>query len=103
METHQKATISALLLIAFATSCIDSSSAQTFCNMSGQELMACKPSVTPPNPPKPSAECCSGLKHADMQCLCSYKNSNLLSSFGIDPNLAMKLPQMCKFPHPVPC
>lgn len=63
--------------------------------------MACKSAVsTPPNP----LECCSGVKHADMHCLCSYKNSNLLPSLGIDPKLAMQLPQKCKFfPHPVRC
>ncbi|KAK4748493.1 hypothetical protein SAY87_015079 [Trapa incisa] len=41
------------------------------------------------NPLPPTASCCSALSHADMGCLCSYKNSNILLSLGIDPNLVM--------------
>ncbi|KAK6279446.1 hypothetical protein POUND7_019713 [Theobroma cacao] len=77
--------------------------AQTICNMPASGLMACKPAVTPPNPPPPTSTCCSALSQADMRCLCSYKNSQLLPSLGIDPNLAMKLPSMCKLPHPANC
>ncbi|XVF84377.1 hypothetical protein PTKIN_Ptkin17bG0031800 [Pterospermum kingtungense] len=76
---------------------------QSICNMPASGLMACKPAVTPPNPPPPTSTCCSALSHADMSCLCSYKNSNLLPSLGIDPNLAMQLPSLCKLPHPANC
>ncbi|KAL1538141.1 hypothetical protein AAHA92_26918 [Salvia divinorum] len=77
--------------------------AQTICNMTVAGLTACKPSATAPDPPPPSAACCSALSHADMKCLCSYKNSKVLPSLGIDPNLAMQLPQKCKIPHPPKC
>ncbi|XP_044498704.1 putative lipid-transfer protein DIR1 [Mangifera indica] len=87
----------AVLMAAIATD------AQTICNMPAAGLMACKPSVTPPNPSQPTATCCSALAHADMRCLCNYKNSNVLPSLGIDPNLAMQLPQKCKLPHPANC
>ncbi|KAJ0090367.1 hypothetical protein Patl1_14143 [Pistacia atlantica] len=80
-----------------------STDAQTICYMPAAGLMACKPSVTPPNPTQPTAKCCSALTHADMRCLCSYKNSNVVRSLGIDPNLAMKLPGKCKLPHPAHC
>ncbi|GMJ08482.1 DIR1-like [Hibiscus trionum] len=87
-----------VLVMAIATS-----DAQSICNMPASDLMSCKPAVTPPNPPPPTATCCSALSHADMRCLCLYKNSNLLPSLGIDPNLAMKLPSLCKLPHPANC
>ncbi|KAM7486392.1 hypothetical protein LguiA_002401 [Lonicera macranthoides] len=76
---------------------------QSICNMTEAGLMACRPSVTPPNPPKPTPECCSALSHADLACLCRYKNSTILPSFGVDPKLAIKLPLKCKLPHPAPC
>ncbi|PIN19318.1 hypothetical protein CDL12_08007 [Handroanthus impetiginosus] len=55
-------------------------------------LMECKPSAAPPNSLLPSTTWCSALSHAHMPCLCSYKNLKILSSFGIDPNLACKRP-----------
>ncbi|XP_019193273.1 PREDICTED: putative lipid-transfer protein DIR1 [Ipomoea nil] len=93
----------ATIAAGMMTSTVKVSEAQTICNMSGKDLMACKPSVTPPKPPPPSPNCCSALGHADMRCLCSFKNSKLLPSLGIDPNLAMQLPEKCKLPHPAHC
>ncbi|XP_020550989.1 putative lipid-transfer protein DIR1 [Sesamum indicum] len=69
----------------------------------GEDLMACKPAVVPPRPPPPSGRCCSALARADIRCLCTYKNSKLLPSLGIDPNLAVQLPDKCKLPHPAHC
>ncbi|GMI92964.1 DIR1-like [Hibiscus trionum] len=92
--------IVALVMVMVAIATTD---AQTICNMPTSDLMACKPAVTPPNPPPPTSTCCSALSHANMRCLCSYKNSKLLPNLGIDPNLAMKLPSLCKLPHPAKC
>ena len=94
-----------VLLIAASTNYggLRFSNAQTICNVSVAGLMACKSAVTPPHPAPPSGDCCSALSHADMRCLCSYRNSQLLPSLGIDPNLAMQLPAKCKLPHPAHC
>ncbi|MBA0628631.1 hypothetical protein Golax_021584, partial [Gossypium laxum] len=92
--------LQALILAMVMVMAIATTDAQSICNMPASGLMACKPAVTPPNPPPPTSTCCSALSHADMRCLCSYKNSKLLPSLGIDPNLAMKLPSLCKLPHP---
>ncbi|KAF7837090.1 putative lipid-transfer protein DIR1 [Senna tora] len=89
-----------LVVTVFGGSTIN---AQTICNVSISGLMACKPSVTLPNPILPSGDCCSALSHADLRCLCFYKNSKLLPSLGIDPNLAMQLPVKCKLPHLPKC
>ncbi|CAA2964894.1 Hypothetical predicted protein [Olea europaea subsp. europaea] len=95
--------ISMLLFVAISSNVIEVLNAQTICNISGAGLMACKPAATPPTPPPPSSACCSALSHADLRCLCSYKNSKLLPSLGVDPNLAMQLPAKCKLPHPAKC
>ncbi|KAF3630993.1 putative lipid-transfer protein DIR1 [Capsicum chinense] len=85
-----------LLLIA-------GSSGLSLCNMNDGGLTACKPSVTQPNPVEPSASCCEALSGADLQCLCSYKNSFLLPSLGIDPELALALPTKCNLTSPPNC
>ncbi|KAK4410488.1 UNVERIFIED_CONTAM: hypothetical protein Scaly_0146500 [Sesamum calycinum] len=100
----QKVAILAILLpIIIGNISIHVTYAQTVCGMSGEDLMACKPAVTLPHPPPPSGRCCSALAHADIRCLCTYKNSKLLPSLGIDPNLAIQLPDKCKLPHPAHC
>lgn len=94
----------AVLLVAISSNgVLQISNAQTICNVSVSGLMACKSAVTPPNPTTPSTDCCTALSHADLRCLCSYRNSNLLPSLGIDPNLAMQLPGKCKLPHAAHC
>ncbi|KAF3457388.1 hypothetical protein FNV43_RR02045 [Rhamnella rubrinervis] len=100
-----KVFVVAILLVAMAShiGVVQVSNAQTICKVSVSGLMACKAAVTAPNPSPPSSNCCSVLSHADLNCLCSYKNSNLLPSLGIDPKLAMQLPQKCKLPHPANC
>ncbi|KAK4361795.1 hypothetical protein RND71_017036 [Anisodus tanguticus] len=106
MEHYLAKKIVTLVLVAIvfiSSACIEVSRAQGICNMTGEGLMSCKPSVTPPNPPTPTAKCCSALSHADMGCLCSYKNSQWLPSLGIDPKLAMQLPKKCKLPHSPNC
>lgn len=105
MERFQKLFLVIVMIFAAISSksVLQLSTAQTICNMPVAGLMACKPSVTPPNPTAPTSDCCSALSHADMKCLCSYKNSKLLPSLGIDPKLAVKLPAKCNLPHPANC
>ncbi|KAL1816907.1 hypothetical protein DCAR_0521316 [Daucus carota subsp. sativus] len=73
------------------------------CNMSEDGLMACKPAVTAPEPADPTAECCQALSGADLSCLCSYRNSFVLPSLGIDPDLALALPSKCNLTPPANC
>ncbi|OVA08685.1 Bifunctional inhibitor/plant lipid transfer protein/seed storage helical domain [Macleaya cordata] len=76
----------------------------TLCNMTQDDLVTCKPAVTKSNPPvDPSMACCTALSKADFTCLCSYKNSMVLPSFGIDPDLAMQLPVKCKLSSSTKC
>ncbi|CAM8935139.1 unnamed protein product [Rhodiola kirilowii] len=83
------------------TSMVD---AYSLCNMNEEGLNACKPSVTKdPAPVDPSEECCEALKGADLTCLCSYRNSMILPSLGIDPELAMGLPSKCNLAAPEGC
>ncbi|XP_022138173.1 putative lipid-transfer protein DIR1 [Momordica charantia] len=99
MDRGHKVVAMALVLIV----ALGWGEAQTLCNMSIVGLYACRPSVTPPNPTPPSANCCTALSHADLHCFCAYRNSGALPSLGIDPNLALKLPEKCKLPNSPNC
>lgn len=77
--------------------------AMDLCKMSEDGLMACRPAVTAPEPADPTAECCEALSGADLSCLCSYRNSFVLPSLGIDPDLAMALPSKCNLTTPANC
>ncbi|KAH1037860.1 hypothetical protein AAZX31_20G233300 [Glycine max] len=101
MYLKQKQMIVGVALVVFLL--LISVKGQSICNVSLPDLMTCKPAVTPPNPTPPSQQCCSVLSHADLPCLCSYKNSPLLPSLGIDPKLALQLPAKCNLPHPPNC
>ncbi|XP_024022131.1 putative lipid-transfer protein DIR1 [Morus notabilis] len=100
MEASPRFKIVAFLLLV---SIVQLSNAQTICKVPINGLMSCKPAVTAPNPKPPSTTCCAALTNADLNCLCSYKNSQLLPSLGIDPNLAMLLPQKCRLSHSANC
>ncbi|CAA6659845.1 unnamed protein product [Spirodela intermedia] len=64
------------------------------CNVTWDELQECQPAAMPPKPPPPPTRaCCAAVEKADLKCLCSY--SKLLPDFGVDPELAMKLPKKC--------
>ncbi|CAA6668183.1 unnamed protein product [Spirodela intermedia] len=78
---------------------------QVLCNVSQEGLLACKSAVTRPNPAIPSSACCAAVANADLQCLCNFKNTNpgAMRFMGIDPELAMQLPNKCSLPTPVKC
>ncbi|KAK4748498.1 hypothetical protein SAY87_015084 [Trapa incisa] len=76
---------------------------QTIYNVALLGVIAYKPATTSPNPPPSTASCCSALSQANMRCLCSYKNSNILLYLGIDPNLAMQIPTKCNLPQLTSC
>ncbi|XP_030536661.1 putative lipid-transfer protein DIR1 [Rhodamnia argentea] len=93
----------AVLLLGLMVVIASRTDAQTLCNAPISGLEGCRPAVTLPNPPPPTAVCCDALKHADLKCLCQYKNSPLLPELKIDQKLALELPEKCKLPHPAPC
>ncbi|KAJ4847953.1 hypothetical protein Tsubulata_012164 [Turnera subulata] len=98
----RRVVVFALVLIMAAL--FEGSRAVTLCNMTEDGLQECKPSVTQPNPADPpSPGCCQALQGADLTCLCSYRNSFLLPSLGIDPDLAMALPSKCNLATPANC
>ncbi|KAI8526936.1 hypothetical protein RHMOL_Rhmol12G0037500 [Rhododendron molle] len=99
MEATKKAALVSLLLVLL----IHSSDAQTICKVTVEGLMSCRSAVTQPKPTPPSAACCTVIKNADLKCLCSYKNSSLLPSLGIDPKLALQLPSKCNISNAPKC
>lgn len=104
MEAYAQKLVIVALVLAIATGHEPTvAMGQTMCGMTTDGLMACRPSVSGANPLPPSATCCTALSGADMQCLCKYKKSNMLASFGIDPSLAMQLPAKCNLAQASPC
>jgi hypothetical protein len=97
MEAYKQVMIVAMLLAIANTMMLVNG--QSLCHMTKQGLKACEPYVSGDNSvngQKPSDACCSAIAKADLQCLCRYKDSGLLSFYGIDPNQAMELPVNCK-------
>ncbi|GMN63530.1 hypothetical protein TIFTF001_032614 [Ficus carica] len=101
MEASPKLKIVAYFLLLVCI--VELSNGQAICNVPLNGLLTCRPAVTAPNPKPPSATCCASLTNADLKCLCQYKNSKVLPSLGIDPNLAMQLPQKCKLSSSANC
>ncbi|XP_055814764.1 putative lipid-transfer protein DIR1 [Solanum dulcamara] len=97
MEAKQKFVIFAALVIVAA---IMASAESPSCGLTINDLMTCKPAVSGPKPLPPSDKCCAALGKADLPCLCSFKNSPLLSTFNINSTLAMDLPSKCKLKSP---
>ncbi|XP_020592490.1 putative lipid-transfer protein DIR1 [Phalaenopsis equestris] len=88
-----------LTMLSLATA----ATAVSLCNISSDELDECRPAVSGLSPSEPTVACCSALEQADLPCLCSYRSSPLLPSFGIDPDLAMQLPRKCSLSLPPDC
>ncbi|KAL2326701.1 hypothetical protein Fmac_025759 [Flemingia macrophylla] len=102
MYVQHKAMVTIIVALVFGIG-IGIGNGLSICNVSIDDLLKCKPAATPPNPTPPSKECCEALSHADLSCLCTYKNSPLLPLYGIDPDLAVQLPAKCNIPNPPQC
>ena len=102
MVVGTRKVMTVVVLMVAAVVVMSGSEAVEFCNMNQEGLDACKPSVTEP-PEDPTVECCKALSGADLTCLCSYKNSMLLPTLGINPKLAMELPAKCNLTPPPDC
>ncbi|PRQ23584.1 putative bifunctional inhibitor/plant lipid transfer protein/seed storage helical [Rosa chinensis] len=106
MEAYKKLVIIAALVLALAIGS-NGQGQSSICRMTKDGFVACAPSVTATPgiiPAAPTAECCSALSVADFPCLCFFmRNSKLLTTYGVDPNLAMQLPAKCKLARSVHC
>ncbi|GAB4841503.1 hypothetical protein Ancab_022219 [Ancistrocladus abbreviatus] len=83
--------VASLLVLASAV-WINNAVAVKICGIDSSGIDACRPAATKPNPTPPSPQCCKALSKADLKCLCEFKFSPLLPTFGIDPILALGLP-----------
>ncbi|CAN6858268.1 unnamed protein product [Brassica oleracea] len=92
-----------MMVVVVMATLAERSVAIDLCGMTQSELNECKPAVSKENPTNPSTLCCDYLKHADFSCLCGYRNSPWLGSFGIDPALALGLPSKCDMPNAPAC
>ncbi|XP_031473450.1 putative lipid-transfer protein DIR1 [Nymphaea colorata] len=94
---------SLLIMVVALGWLVASTAAFTICSMEAGEFYGCLPAIRGPSPSPPSSDCCNAIKRADLNCLCSYKDSALLPSFGVDPKLAMALPRKCNLVPPPAC
>ncbi|XP_022717665.1 putative lipid-transfer protein DIR1 [Durio zibethinus] len=86
----------AVLLIVL----VEGANEPTICDIPMAKLNLCRPAVTGKNPPAPTKECCSLIKHASLTCLCNFKDA--LPALNIDPANAFALPKKCKSNAPIP-
>ncbi|XP_059664374.1 putative lipid-transfer protein DIR1 [Cornus florida] len=101
MEMGRKMMVVVVMVLVMV---LEGSKAFEFCNMTKAGMLACEPCVThQPQPAKPTPECCQALSCADLACLCSYKDSFVLSKLGVDSRLAMELPPKCNLTLPKGC
>ncbi|KAL6978890.1 hypothetical protein U1Q18_020557 [Sarracenia purpurea var. burkii] len=103
MEIKRRNKLPVLAATVAVLAVIGGLKAVELCDMNEDGLAACKPAVTTSNPVDPSPPCCEALSTANLTCLCSYRNSFMLPSLGIDPDLAMALPAKCKLTPPTNC
>ncbi|GMJ05055.1 hypothetical protein like AT5G55410 [Hibiscus trionum] len=88
--------VATLLLIAV----VEATDGPMICNIALNKLGQCRPAVTGKNPPPPTKQCCSLIKHANLNCLCKFKSA--LPALKIEPYRAFALPRKCKSNQPVP-
>ncbi|XP_004230985.1 putative lipid-transfer protein DIR1 [Solanum lycopersicum] len=100
MEAKQNLVILFATLVIVAAIGIEMASADSLCGLTIYDLMTCKSAVSGPKPLPPSDKCCAALTKADFPCLCTFKNSPMLSDFKINSTLAMDLPSKCKLDSP---
>ncbi|OIT22908.1 PREDICTED: putative lipid-transfer protein DIR1 [Nicotiana attenuata] len=100
MEAKQKLVIFLTLVMVAAVGFEMVAAGDSSCGLSIADLMSCKPAVSGPKPLPPSEKCCTALSKADLPCLCTFKNSPMISAFKINATLAMDLPSKCNLSSP---
>ncbi|CAM0947643.1 unnamed protein product [Alopecurus aequalis] len=104
MASNRTLALAALLVLAVALA-VAPRPTHAVCKMSNDDFMACQPAAaaTTGAMPEPTPECCATLGKADLECLCTYKNSPWLNLYNIDPKRAMELPAKCGLTTPPNC
>ncbi|QCD88523.1 putative lipid-transfer protein DIR1 [Vigna unguiculata] len=97
MEACKKTKVLMVVMMVLGTVMMEANAQYySFCGMPKDGLKACLGSVSGENPGDPTSDCCSAIGKADLKCFCRYKDSGLLSIYGVDPNKCMQLPVKCK-------
>ncbi|KAK7288530.1 hypothetical protein RIF29_01991 [Crotalaria pallida] len=90
-----------LVALLLLISLLNGAKAYEFCDTDSAKLALCYAAVTGKHPPKPNEKCCEVIRHADLPCLCRYKN--VLPAAGINPTNALTLPSRCGLKTPPEC
>ncbi|KAL9296440.1 hypothetical protein ACSQ67_022336 [Phaseolus vulgaris] len=96
MEAYNKKKVMIVVMMVLGIVMSGSNAQYSFCRMPKDGLKSCLASVSGDNPVDPTSDCCLAIAKADLQCFCRYKDSGLLSIYGVDPNKCMELPVKCK-------
>ncbi|KAK1316665.1 putative lipid-transfer protein DIR1 [Acorus calamus] len=92
-----------IVVVVMVVAAANVGEALEICNMDASRLSGCLPAIRGPSPAPPTQGCCDVIRTSDLHCLCGYKDSSLLPSFGVDPKLAMALPRKCHLNPPPEC
>ncbi|MFQ6670121.1 hypothetical protein Gotur_035149 [Gossypium turneri] len=99
-KVSEKLMVYCLVAIFVVIAMVEGAKGATICNIPSSRLNLCRPAVTGRYPPPPTKQCCLLIKHADLNCLCNFKD--VLPAFNINPSRAFALPKKCKYNLHIP-
>ncbi|TYI85325.1 hypothetical protein E1A91_D05G432700v1 [Gossypium mustelinum] len=99
-KVSEKLMVYCLVAIFVVIAMVEGAKGATICNIPSSRLNLCWPAVTGRYPPPPTKQCCLLIKHADLNCLCNFKDA--LPAFNINPSRAFALPKKCKYNLHIP-
>ncbi|GAB2234245.1 hypothetical protein Droror1_Dr00003489 [Drosera rotundifolia] len=98
-----KRTINLAMVLVALFAVMGISRGDDFCGVDRDNFLnACRPAATRGRTAPPSPVCCNAISKVNLSCLCTYKTSPFLPTFGLDPTLTLAIPVKCGLQKP-PC
>ncbi|GAB2234630.1 hypothetical protein Droror1_Dr00003887 [Drosera rotundifolia] len=92
-----------VVVLVMLLAIVEISEGDTFCVADRDNFFnSCRPAATWGRPSPPTPACCRAISKLDLKCLCEFKYSPFLPSFGLDPPLTLAIPAKCGLRKP-PC
>ncbi|TYH21078.1 hypothetical protein ES288_A04G014300v1 [Gossypium darwinii] len=74
-KVSEKLMVYCLVAIFVVIAMVEGAKGATICNILLSTLNLCGQVVTGRYPPPPTKQCCVLIKHADLNCLCNFKDA----------------------------